>query len=237
MMATTVSLPQKLRADDIFFPAMGLLILSIVVLGFAQTYFFAGMLRAKLPNTLVHIHGALFVSWIFFLTIQTSLVAIGRVTWHRALGIFGVILPPLLVVFGVLTLFDFIRRHGNDMDTTPELLLAGDFEELALFVVLTTWALRVRHHAASHKRLMIMGTMAMLGPAIARWPIPFSPLATVCIQLALPLLVVIYDLWSRRRIHRSTTIAYAMIVVGLLAVFPVSGLGFWQPLIAWIRHT
>jgi hypothetical protein len=236
-MATTVALPRKLRADDVFFPAMGLLILSIVVLGFAQTYFFAGMLRAKLPNTLVHIHGALFVSWIVLLTIQPSLVAIGRVTWHKTLGIFGVILPPLMVVFGVLTLFDFIRRQGNDTDISPELLLAGDFAELALFVVLTSWALLVRHHAASHKRLMIMGTMAMLGPAIARWPIPFSPVAIICIQLALPLLVVIYDLWSRRRIHRSTTIAYAMIVVGLLTVIPVSGLGFWHPLITWIRHT
>ena len=84
-MTATVSSPQKLRADDIFFPAMALLILSVVVLGFAQTYFFAGMLRAKLPNTLVHIHGALFVSWIFFMAIQTSLVAMGRVTWHRNL--------------------------------------------------------------------------------------------------------------------------------------------------------
>jgi len=51
---------------------MALLILGVVVLGFSQTYFFAGMLRAKLPNTLVHIHGAIFVSWIFFLVILTS---------------------------------------------------------------------------------------------------------------------------------------------------------------------
>lgn len=87
MVATTESLPRKLRADDIFFPAMGLLILSIVVLGFAQSYFLAGMLRAKLPNTLVHIHGAIFVSWIFFLTIQASLVAIGGVKWHMTLGL------------------------------------------------------------------------------------------------------------------------------------------------------
>jgi hypothetical protein len=236
-MATTISLPQKLRADDVFFPAMGLLILSIVVVGFAHTYFLAGMLRARLPSTLVHIHGALFISWICLLTIQPFLVAIGRVTWHKALGMFGVILPPLLVVFGVLTLFAFIRRTGTDADVPPELLLAGDLEELALFVVLTSWALLARHRAASHKRLMIMGTMAMLGPAVARWPIPFSPIGTICIQLGLPLLVVIYDLWSGQRVHRSTTIAFALIAVGLLAVFPVSGLGFWQPLIAWIRDT
>lgn len=94
-MATTVALTQKLRADDIFFPAMALLIRGVVVLGFSQTYFFAGMLRAKLPNTLVHIHGPIFVFWIFFLVILTSLVAIGIVKWHMTLGICGVILPPL----------------------------------------------------------------------------------------------------------------------------------------------
>jgi hypothetical protein len=235
-MSTTFSLPRTLRPDDVFFPAMGFLILSVVVLGFAQTYFFAGMLRAQLPSTLVHIHGALFVSWIFLVTIQPLLVAMGKVTWHKTLGVFGVILPPLLVVFGVLTLFAFIRRTGADADVPPELLLTGDLEELALFVVLTSWGLLVRRQAASHKRLMIMGTMAMLGPAIARWPIPFSPLGTICIQLGLPLLVVIYDLWSSRRVHRSTTIAFAMIAVGLLAVLPVSGFGFWQLLVAWIRH-
>lgn len=235
LMAITEALPQKLRADDIFFPAMGLLILGIVVLGFGQSYFFAGMVRAKLPNVLVHIHGALFISWIFFLVIQTSLVAIGRVRWHMTLGIVGVILPSIMVVFGVLTLFDSIRRNGTGVP--PELLLVGDLEELALFAALTSWALLVRYNAASHKRLMIIGTIAMLGPAIDRWPIPHTPLGAVCVQLALPLLVVGYDLWSRRRIDRSTGIAYAMIVAGLLTVFPISRLGFWQAVVSWIRQT
>ena len=67
---------------------------------------------------------------------------------------------------------------------------------------------------------MIIGTIAMLGPAIDRWPIPHTPLGAVCVQLALPLLVVGYDLWSRRRIDRSTGIAYAMIVAGLLDGVP-----------------
>jgi hypothetical protein len=62
---------------------MGLLILGIVVLGFGQSYFLAGMLRAKLPNTLVHIHGALYVSWIFLVTIQPLLVATSRVDCKR----------------------------------------------------------------------------------------------------------------------------------------------------------
>src|SRR5271154_3557723 len=159
-MATAVVSRPKLRADDIFFPAVALLILGVVVFGFAQTYFLAGMFRAKLPNTLVHIHGALFVTWILFLVTQTSLVAIGKVKWHMTLGIGGVILLPLMAVFGVLTLFDSIRRNGTDLPA--ELLLVGDLAELALFVALTSWALLARRDPASHKRFMILGTMAIL---------------------------------------------------------------------------
>src|SRR5271154_3131619 len=151
-MATAVVSQQKVRSDDIFFPAMALLILGVVVVGFAQSYFFAGMLFAKLPSTLVHIHGALFVSWIFFLVIQTSLVAARKVKWHMTLGIGGLILPPLMVVVGVLTLFASVRR--DDTLVAPELLLVGDLGELALFAVLTSWALLNRRDAASHKRLM-----------------------------------------------------------------------------------
>ena len=51
-------------ADDIFFSVMALLTLVIVLVGFAQSYFLAGMVRAKLPNVLVHVHGALsFSTW------------------------------------------------------------------------------------------------------------------------------------------------------------------------------
>lgn len=68
------------------------------------------------------------------------------------LGVLGVVLPPVMVVFGVLTVFEFIRRDDGT-GIPPQLLMAGDFIELALFFGLTTWGLLVRRHAASHKRL------------------------------------------------------------------------------------
>ncbi|MGC1384014.1 MAG: hypothetical protein WA823_09555 [Candidatus Acidiferrales bacterium] len=231
-MATAVLSRRKLRADDVFFPAMALLILGVVVLGFGRSYFFAGMIRAELPNILVHVHGALFVSWIFFLVTQTSLVAIGKVKWHMKLGILGVTLPPLMIVAGVLTLFDSIRRNGTGVP--PELLLVGDLDELALFAAITAWGLLVRRDPASHKRLMILGTMALIGPAIDRFPFPHTPLGAICMQLGLPLLIVAYDFWSLGRIHRSTAIAYGTIVVALLVAFPVAQLGVWHDVVAWI---
>jgi hypothetical protein len=235
-MATMVTSPKKLRADDIFFPAIALLIFVVVFIGFAQSYFLAGMVRAKLPNMLVHIHGALFVSWIFLLILQNALVALRKVKWHMTLGVLGIILPPLMVIFGILTLFDSIRRNGTGIPA--ELILVGDLEELVLFAGLTGWGMAVRRDAASHKRLMILGTMAMIGPAINRWPFPASiriP-GTIAVYVALPLLIVLYDLWSRRRIHRCTLISYALIATGMLTLVPLATMPFWTTWVSWIRH-
>ncbi|MBB6145880.1 hypothetical protein HNQ77_003850 [Silvibacterium bohemicum] len=235
-MATLVTSWRKIRADDIFFPVMALLILAVVVIGFAQSYFLPGMVLAKLPNRLVHIHGALFVGWIFLLLMQTSLVAARKVKLHMTLGMLGVILLPLMVTFGVLTLFDSIRRNGTGIPA--ELILVGDLEELAIFAGLTVWALLARRKAASHKRLMILGTMAIMGPAINRWPFPpdLRMPGTIGVYAVLPLLVIAYDLWSLRRIHRDTAIASAIIIVAMLTMLPVASMGFWQQIVAWIRH-
>jgi hypothetical protein len=39
---------------------MAVVILATVFIGFARSYYLAGVFRAPLPNLLVHIHGAVF---------------------------------------------------------------------------------------------------------------------------------------------------------------------------------
>jgi hypothetical protein len=236
-LATLATARPKLRSDDIFFPAMSLLILVIVVTGFARSYFLPGMFLAKLPNALVHVHGALFTSWIVLLVLQNALVAVRKLRWHIALGVFGVILPPLLVVFGVLAMMDSVRRMGTSLP--PGLLMAGDLEEVLLFAALTAWGMVARRKPASHKRLMILGTLAMIGPAVNRWPWPETMIlpGTIAVCVALPLLLVIYDLCTLRKVHRSTAISYVLIVLMILSIVPVSQMGFWQPFTVWIRHS
>ena len=66
---------------------MALLILASVFVGFARTYYLAGVFGAPLPNKLIHVHGAVFSLWIVLLIVQTSLVTAGRVDLHRRLGV------------------------------------------------------------------------------------------------------------------------------------------------------
>jgi len=232
-MATAITAPGRLRTDDIFFPGMALLILGIVVTGFGKSYFLAGMMRAKLPNALVHVHGAVFVLWIFLLVAQPWLIAAHLVKWHMKLGMLSLVLVPAMSVLGVLTLFDFLRR--TEPDEGAELLLVGDLEILLLFLILTAWGLLARRDAASHKRLMILGTMAIMGPAIARWDLGIP--ASLGIIFALPLLVVAYDLWILKRVHRTTAVATLLTAAWVFTLGPFSKLAFWHECVNWIRHT
>jgi hypothetical protein len=138
-MTTATVRPLRKHADDYFFAVMVILILGTVFIGFAHTYYLAGVFRAKLPSPLVHVHGALFSCWILLLVAQVTLVFAGRVSWHKRLGIFGMILAGLMVLVGFATLVAAVRRHavfGMGLET----LFAGDVLQLSVFAALVLWA-------------------------------------------------------------------------------------------------
>ncbi|HXW16218.1 MAG TPA: hypothetical protein VEN79_17050, partial [Terriglobia bacterium] len=60
------------KADDRFFAAMVAVVAGSVLLGFSRTYFLAGMVHAKLPSPLVHLHAAIATLWIAFLAVQVG---------------------------------------------------------------------------------------------------------------------------------------------------------------------
>src|SRR5436309_6915699 len=99
------------RLENLFFSGMAVLILGTVFVGFAKSYYLAGVFKAPLPNLLVHIHGAVFSSWILLLIVQTSLVAAGRVDVHRRLGLLGFGLACLVVILGVLVATENLIRN------------------------------------------------------------------------------------------------------------------------------
>ena len=84
------------QRDRIFFSGMAILLFVTTVVGFARTYFLAGMIRAHLPSPIIHIHGAIFSLWILLLITQTSLEAAHRTDIHRKLGLAGFAMACLM---------------------------------------------------------------------------------------------------------------------------------------------
>jgi hypothetical protein len=186
---------------------MALLIFGTVFLGFAKTYFLAGIFRAPLPSWVIHVHGAAFTSWVLLLIVQTSLVSTGRTDIHRRLGMFAFGLACVMVVLGVMAGTDLLRRNGAAMGAGAKAFYAATLGDMVIFGTLVYFAFRERFNPAAHKRLILIATISLLEAAVNRWPFAIfhqSPLMIDVVAYSFLIFLVAYDLWSTHRVHRAT---------------------------------
>jgi len=237
-MGNSAAKPSRAHADHVFFATSALLILAVVFIGFARSYYLVGMLRAHLPTVLIHIHGALMSCWVLLFIAQVALVSAKRIDWHMRLGILGMGLAGLIVPIGFATLIQTVRHRYMFFGKNMDLVLAGDVLQLSLFAALIIWAFCVRRDGAAHKRLMLLAMVTLLGPAIARWPFAFAHSFVGFFSLldAIPLLLIAFDLVSRRRLHRATTLGVALVLGMQLSILPLAHSASWHHFTLWIQN-
>lgn len=248
-MATTVadpSPPAKLapslpgrRYDHFFFTSMALLMLVTVFVGFARTYYLAGVFHAPLPSLIIHLHGAAFSCWLLLLVTQTSLVSAGRTDIHRRLGMAGFFLACLMVVLGVLAATDSLVREAGPAGRDPKFFYIIPLTDILIFAILIFFAFRNRFNPAAHKRLIFVATSGLLIAAIARWPFAFvyrnAPRAALLSYIFL-LILVAYDLWSARKVHRATLWAGAFLIFVQQIRLPIGKTDTWHAFATWVQH-
>lgn len=238
-MATAVIRQRKLRFENHFFSAMAVVILASVFVGFARTYYLAGVFKAPLPNLLIHIHGAVFSSWILLLIVQTSLIATGRVNLHRRLGLLGFGLACLMVVLGLLAATDELVRHfaPGAPGITALAFYAVPFSDILVFSTLIYFAFRNRFQLAAHKRFILIATIAMLDAAFVRWPISAAwwnlRAANLCCY-GLLLAMICYDFWSTGKVQRVTLWASLFLIATKELRMPVAHTALWQNFATWV---
>jgi hypothetical protein len=225
------------RYDHFFFSGMAGLLLATVFVGFARTYYLAGMFNATLPSAIIHLHGAAFSCWILVLIAQTSLVTAGRVDIHRRLGLFGFLLTCAMVVLGVLAGTDSLARGF-----APPGLDAATFYVIPISDMLIFFAFRNRSNPSAHKRFILIATLALMIAPIARWPLAAvnqKPVAAALVVYLFLLMLVGYDLWSIRKVHRVTLWAGAFLIVVQQIRVPIGKTAAWHAFAAWavsMRH-
>ena len=226
------------RFDDIFFSAMALLMLATVFVGFAPTYYLAGVFHAPLPSTIIHVHGAVFTCWILLLVTQTSLVSAGRVDIHRRLGIAGFLLAFLMVIVGVLAATDALVREAGPAGRDPKFFYIVPLTDMLIFATLVVFAFRARFNPPAHKRLILVATTALMIAAIARWPLDLvhrnAIMAGTCSYIFL-LMLAAYDLWSTRKVHRATLWAGAFLIVVQMIRIPIGTTAAWHAFASWVQ--
>ncbi len=226
-----------------FFFWMSALLLAILVIGFSPTLYLRGFFPAEPIPGYLYAHGSILTAWYVWLVLQTSLVRNGRTATHRRMGVIGAVIGTAVIFAGPMATVGAIGRihvafpdWNTDMAAVePSLgvqgvtivrfmaqVAWGNFVSIVVFAGMLAAAVVLRRNPQAHKRLMLLGSIAIVGPAVARisrWPIfggesgPFIPIVLVSLVLA----VVVHDLVTTRKLHRATLIGVGVIAAGAIA--------------------
>jgi hypothetical protein len=222
-----------------FWFVAGLAGFSVVLCGFAPSYFLRHWFRTTPLPGLLQLHGALMTSWFVLFFVQVSLIARHRIAVHRRLGIAGAMLAGIIVVVGTITALRFLRSnlHASPGFGPPAPEFFGFLLfDLYVFGGLVASAILLRKNGDAHRRLMLLATLSMISPGVIR--IPFAQLAPglaflgsggpgglFALDLLLLYACIAYDIWRTKRIHPAFVVGGASIAFGDSSA------------LAWLVHT
>jgi len=233
----TTAVPGR-RFDHYFFSCTAWLMLICVLVGFGPTYYWAGVFNAPLPSRIIHIHGALFSCWMLLLIVQNSLASAGKVDIHRKLGLFGFVLACLMVVVGWTAATDRLVRGTAPPGVDTYFFYITPMTDMVVFATLIFFAFRARRDPSAHKRIIYIATVGILIAAIARfrfsWLFHQAPHAAIA-SYSLLLLLVAYDLWSTRKIHRATLWASGFLIFVQQIRLPIAKTAAWHSVAAGVQ--
>jgi hypothetical protein len=233
--------PVNRTVERIFYSGMAILLCVCVFIGFSPTYFQAGMMRAPLPSPILHIHGAIFTLWMLLFVVQAALISARRVRWHRSFGTVAFCLPPIMIVLGVLAGIDALHRGVRIGPLDPAVSAAIPLIGIVGFTIVIYAAWRARRRPDAHKRLVLIATMGLVAAAFGRFPwarIGLPPAAGAVTGLGILLLILIlYELISIRRLHRSTMWAAPFVFASVALAVPIGMTPAWHGFAALLNRT
>lgn len=165
----------------------------------------------------VMLHGILMLGWLVLFTLQAKLVQAGNTTRHKTLGYAGMALVAAIVISSLPLSVSLVREYGK-----ANILIANSFMILTFVSLFAAAVYYARNNNfTAHKRLMLLATLSILGPPIARLLniLDIPELWALSVQtLFIILLPVIYDKFTVGKIHRASVggIVFAVGMIGLM---------------------
>ena len=191
---------------------------------------------------IIHLHAVAYLAWLALLVLQVWLVRTRRIRWHRRAGLWAIVLLPMMLVLGPAAAISDVAGNPYMPDRWIA-WLSVQFTNTIGCVVLLTLGLLARRHASAHKRLMLMGTIAVMEPGFGRiWEAPLVArwgegylsffVSTYIGTWALMAAVGAYDFATRRRLHP----VYIYACLWIFANEAVAGWLFYEPFwLGWMK--
>lgn len=218
MASIVIASPARTSSDRAFFGGAAAALLVATVVGFAPTYYLTPFIATPALDLVIHLHAAVFTAWMLLYCAQTGLITAGRRDLHRAAGGAGAVLAVAVVVLGVVVAVHGARTGGGPPGRNQPVFLVFPLTNIVMFAGLAATGIVQRARSASHKRLMLLATLALV----------VTPLARISRMLHLPVLppvgglllsdivlvaLLVFDLRTRGRLHPVTIWAGSLYLV------------------------
>jgi hypothetical protein len=225
-------------SERLFFAWLSTAILGVALLGFLRNYLLVpvmGLPDGLLPATVwVHVHAAIFFSWCLLLALQSWLVVWNRIAFHRTLGLVGFYLFLGMVVTGPIVAVRSVVRQGRPSDELA--FLAVSLGNVLAYTLILAAAFQWRQSPAIHKRLIMLGMVALLTAPFGRvLDLPYQLAHVVgpgCVVIAMG----IWDYVALRRLHPITLYLGPVVLLWELAPNVYMNSSWWLSFARWLTH-
>lgn len=232
-MATLAPPRSRWRSERTFYTGMGLAVALVTIWGFGRTYYFSRWLAppdAPEITFLLAVHGAAFTGWIALMVVQPMLIGFHQRRVHRSLGYVGAGLALAMVVLGNITAIVAMQIGFRGLGD-PHIFYAVPFFAINSFAVAVALAIYWRNRAETHKRLILLSNVGLIGAAIARIPLDTvqagAPFTFIFLPNLITLAGIVHD-WRRRgRVHRVWIWGGLAMLASQIVMLAVMGTDGW----------
>lgn len=235
-MATIARPPVRWTSDRLFYSGMGLGLALVTFWGFAPSYYLSRWLVVP-SNTppwtgLLYLHGAVFTAWLLLLVVQPLLIATRNIRFHRMVGVGGALIAAAMVVLGNLAGIAAMRGGGFIGLGDPYAFYAVPFFSINSFAVAVALAILWRNRPETHKRLILLANVGLIGGAVARINIaPIqggAPFTFIFLPNLITLAGIIFDWRTRGRVHPVWIWGGLAMLASQIVMMAVMGTGAWH---------
>ena len=228
--------PLSRNSERQYFLWVAVFALTLVIVGFARTYFLHRFFKTPDLSLFIHTHAVIMMGWIVLFVIQTLFVRWRRMDWHRTLGYVGAGYAVLVVTMGSSATFIAARREVRAASAEQGAFLTVlclELTQMAMFACLVALSVYSKHRPAYHKRFMILATLCMLPNPIVRLLILLGVtenLTMLTVWAVFVAIIVAIDVVKRGEVHPAFAFGGSAIIGLLYSAYFVSITPLWQAL-------
>jgi uncharacterized membrane protein YozB (DUF420 family) len=243
------------KKDNAFFFVYTAALLAIVLTGFAPSLFFRAAFDSPPIPLYLYLHGLILTAWFLLLLFQAWLIRKNHTTLHKKLGFFIAAYGVFVIAGGLMATFNTVARgfggaasFDTDMaDINPGMgagisylefisgVVWANLAAMISFAVMLSFAIIFRRQSDIHKRLILIATVAIVGPALARIARLeflggeqglFLPSAIFLLLTA----IIIHDFLTLGKAHRASLTGAGFLIIVFLTSIAIArtefGIGF-----------